>query len=524
MTMRLDFKGFCALSLCTLFGITGAAWADQPSAQSKQQDDALTRFAAQDEKPPAQVEKAEVTTTDAPVPPADKPLQGPKYMMLRYQDDFSYLDGEEGSYKPDFFDPIKNIHLGDDLTLTIGGEVRGRLNSLTNTRFDSFPRTQDTNFEHREFIHFDLRYKKLFRVFFQGINAMIEDNDLPLLPVSENRFDFHQLFADLRVLGEDVPLTLRVGRQEILYGKQRMMSPLDWSNTRRRFDGVKLFWQSEKFDADVFYLRPFAPVSIDLRPNETQNRKPDEYREEQHFYGLYTTYKGIPNHGIDTYFLALRDTGDFANANGNTGDLSLYTLGSRFWGNTGDWDYDTELAGQWGKFAGDTIHAWSWAADTGYTFKDLPWSPRIGAGFDFATGDQNPKDNTHDTFNQFFPLGHAYLGYLDLVGRQNIVAQNVNLTFKPHKQLVANIAWHTFWVDEVRDALYNAGGIPGRRAPGGGAGHEVGHELDVTLNWTIDVHQSLVFGYSHFWDSDFITDTGPSEDPDYFYLIYSFKF
>ena len=40
---------------------------------------------------------------------------GPKYFNLRYDEDFSYLDGDAGSYQADFFDPIKNIHV----TLTI---------------------------------------------------------------------------------------------------------------------------------------------------------------------------------------------------------------------------------------------------------------------------------------------------------------------------------------------------------------------------------------------------------------------
>jgi hypothetical protein len=55
-------------------------------------------------------------------------------------------------------------------------------------------------------------------------------------------------------------------------------------------------------------------------------------------------------------------------------------------------------------------------------------------------------------------------------------------------------------------------------------GNEVGHELDFTLNWQIDVHSALLFGYSHFWDSDFITETGVSEDPDLLYVQYTFKF
>ena len=57
-------------------------------------------------------------------PSTDKPLPGPKYAPIRADDDFSYLDGEEGSYQPDFFDPIKRIHLGDDLTMSLGGETR----------------------------------------------------------------------------------------------------------------------------------------------------------------------------------------------------------------------------------------------------------------------------------------------------------------------------------------------------------------------------------------------------------------
>ena len=465
---------------------------------------------------------------EAPVPKTpDAPLQGPKYLALRYDEDFSYLDGDEGTYSPDFFDAIKRIKLGEDLYMSIGGEARVRVNSLTNTAFGSRSVTQDTNAEHRQFLHLDVRYGeqgKLVRFFVQGVNAMIEDNDFGLSPIQENRFDFHQMFIDARVLGEDVPLTLRVGRQELLYGKQRFVSPLDWGNTRRRFDGVKLFWESEDFDVDVFYMRPFSTPTGGVDLADGGNRKPDEYREEQHFYGIYTTYKGIKNHEIDYYVLALRDTGDLRNANGMVGDLSLYAMGGRFGGKTGAWDYDTELTGQWGKAAGQTVHAWSWSTETGWTFEEVPWTPRIAAGFDYATGDDDPTDGTHGTFNQFFPLGHAYLGYLDLIGRQNIVAQNVNLTLKPHKKVTTRLAWHTFWLDEVRDAIYNAGGGAGRRAPGGGIGHEIGHELDLTVQWQIDVHQSILLGYSHFWDSDAIFGTGVSEDADYVYMRYSFKF
>ena len=54
------------------------------------------------------------TTTDktgsAGQTKSTKPLPGTKYLNLRYDEDFSYLDGEPGTYREDFFDPIKYMH------------------------------------------------------------------------------------------------------------------------------------------------------------------------------------------------------------------------------------------------------------------------------------------------------------------------------------------------------------------------------------------------------------------------------
>ncbi|MFQ5412343.1 MAG: alginate export family protein [Phycisphaerae bacterium] len=461
----------------------------------------------------------EKTETPAVVRDEGKPLPGPKYLNLRYNEDYRYLDGPEDSYRKDFFDPIKRIHLDDDWTLSIGGSVRFRLEAETNKAFGSTVRVQDTFFLHQWRIHTDLKFRGLFRVFFEGIDAQAEDRDLRLLGIHENRFDIHQLFLDVKPLGEKTPLTLRVGRQELQYGNQRLVSPLAWANTRRRFDAVKLFYQSENFDVDVFYARPI-PISV----MEGFDRKPDQYREEQHFYGLYTSCKAIEDHFFDLYFFALRDTGDLRNANGRVGDLSIYTLGGRVGGRTGPFDYEGELAGQWGSFAGDKVHAWMGAIDAGYRFADCPWKPRLGVGFDYASGDDNPRDNTHDTFNQLFPFSHYYLGFIDATARQNILATNVNLTFKPHKKITTRLAWYTFWNDAKRDALYNAGGAPTRRALFGGAGHDIGNELDLTIKYKIDLHQAMLFGYSHFWDNNFIQATGPSQDADFIYLQYAYTF
>lgn len=450
------------------------------------------------------------------------PLRGPQYAPLRYNDDFSYLDGPEGSYEPDFFDPIKRIHLSDDLTLRLGGEIRGRLEAVTNKRYGAGNPRQDTFFLHRYYYHADFQYRKLFRFYVEGINAAVEDRDGTPIPVPSDHFDLHQMLIDVRVLGEETPLTLRVGRQELQYGKQRLVSPLDWANVRRTWDGVKLFWSDENWDIDGWYVHPVKVLRNQF----------DDLDDDIHFYGLYTTYKGIENHGIDAYYLGLRNEGRISHVNlpppSIQGDMTLHTIGARFWGRTAVaddwWDYDTEVAGQWGSRSGDLVQAWMWSAETGYTFTNCPWTPRIGLGLDYASGDTDPSDDSHQTFNQLFPLGHAYFGYLDQIGRQNIWAQNVNLTMKPHKQVTTRLAWHTFWLNRGRDALYNAGGAPVRRDPTANADTRVGHELDLTVNWKLDAHTSLLFGYSHLWAGPFIRATGSGEDPDLFYIQYQYKF
>ena len=47
-------------------------------------------------------------------------------------------------------------------------------------------------------------------------------------------------------------------------------------------------------------------------------------------------------------------------------------------------------------------------------------NPQFWLRYDFASGDNNLTDGDRTTFNQLFPFGNYYLGWIDRVGRQNI--------------------------------------------------------------------------------------------------------
>lgn len=442
------------------------------------------------------------------------PLPGPKYNLHRWLDDFSYLDSPAGSYKPDLFDPIKNIYFDEEWKLSLGGSLRGRFESRTNKFLNPVDPTQDTAFLHRYFVHADLKYRRLFRLYVEGILALSEDNDGPRLAIDENHWDLYQYFADFRLLGEDVPLTFRAGRQELLYGKQRFISPLDWANTRRVFDGFKLWWKDGDWRADAFWV---YPVSAD-------RSRFDKFDQRRPLLGLYVTYTGIPDHGIDAYYFYHRNATESSNADGSVGSLNLNMFGTRFWGKSGPFDYDAECAGQFGEFAGDSVQAWAFAAEAGYTFLDTSWTPRIGLGFDYASGDADPNDGRHQTFDQLFPLGHAYLGLIDLVARENILAGDVNLTVRPLDNVTARVAYHAFWLAEEADGLFNAGGALLRRDPTGASSRDIGQEIDLTIVWKLDAHAQMLFGYSHLWNGGFINNTGLGDDADFIYVQYELKF
>ena len=114
-----------------------------------------------------------------------------------------------------------------------------------------------------------------------------------------------------------------------------------------------------------------------------------------------------------------------------------------------------------------------------------PVRPRVYAGFDYANGDADPADGRRRTFDQLFPLAHAYLGFMDLVGRQNIVAVSGGISFAPADRVGATFSGHHFSRAETTDALYNAGGRVVRAGQAGTA-RSVGSEIDVTINFTLN--------------------------------------
>lgn len=463
-----------------------------------------------------QHDAAERTGDGASASEAAEASVRPGFKTLRFEEDWSgFVPDVDG----DFWDPAKRLELSEDgdVWASFGGEFRLRVESWNNFGFANS--NDDTFLLGRVLLHSDVHVGKNLRFFVEGISALSTDRDLPggRSPLYVNELDLQNAFADIIFPTEEGPtFTVRVGRQQFLFGKQRLVSPLPWANSKRTWDAARLIVTLEDWRIDAFYSRFVA----------TQKYEFDDWRAGADFYGAYAAGKidlGENRFDLDLYALGLaRDNVAF---NGTAGDEERITLGARFGGvidGTG-LDFDLEGAYQLGEVGRGDVSAYAIAAVLGYTIPDTDLAPRFHIGFDYASGDNNPGDADVETFNQLFPLGHAYLGYVDVVGRQNIIDLSGGFSIKPVDGLTLKINGHLFWRASTDDALYNAGGGV-VRAGNLSNESEVGQEIDLVATYRLDRHLVLEAGYSHFFAGDFIEDSGPGEDIDWVYLQATYTF
>ena len=438
--------------------------------------------------------------------------------------DFRYL--AKPGYEKDLFDPLKRIKLADDWLVSFGGNFWYRHVHETDSRLGSplTPNNTDNTFNLiRTRLHADIWYQDKFRLFAEGIDSRSFSQTLAPLVSDANHTDMLNLFADIKLAtAKEGVAYVRVGRQELLYGSQRLISTLDWANTRRTFQGVKTFWRNPKLDVDAFWVRPMNVI-----PSGHNNF--DNWDTNRNFYGLWATYKPQRGHFGDAYFLTL-DNNNSGVSGGtigtlNTGNSLVHTIGTRYIGDTNNFLYELEGMYQFGQRAGRDISAFAVASGTGYRFAALPMNPQVWLRYDFASGTKNANDASHsNTFNQLFPFGHYYMGFLDRVGRQNIHDFNSQVTFHPQQWLTVIAQYHRFYLANKTDALYNAGGFASVQDVTGQSGSHVGDEIDLRFNIHVNRHQDVLLGYSKLWAGEYLKATKPGVTPELFYVQYSFRF
>ena len=404
----------------------------------------------------------------------------------------------------------------EDLTLKFSGEARYRLEVRDDFNLNDATFEDDAINLFRNRLGMEIAAGPYAKVFTQIQDA--EAGASREAHKSEkfiNRFDLHQLYADFKSPWEELPVSLRVGRQKLVYGDQRLVGAFEWSNVARSFDAVKAVWTpSGKFQTDLFFARPVWVIKSQA----------DTAVQHDNFYGLYTSLLPWADQVFDAFLFIRHDRNDqiAGERSGQFGELKEYTVGNRFKGKKHGFDYGIEWAWQFGSKAHENIAAWAWHQDLGYTFK-CPWQPRLSFEYNHASGDSDAKDGETENFDNLFPTNHIHYGYIDFASLRNTDNFKAGLDFKPKPYFSILYAHHWFFLDTEGSAWFDASqAVIRSSAPG--ASTTLGQEDDILLKIRLSAHLELAIGYSHFHAGAFARDTGTSDDAEFFYVMPTLSF
>ncbi len=372
---------------------------------------------------------------------------------------------------------------------------------------------------------------------------------------------------------KEFPVSIKLGRQELSYGDERLVGAFAWNNIGRVFDGAKVRWQNKAFTAEAFATRLVVP-------DDNNFNMPSDYES---FSGLHITTKLVPKHTAELYFFSRnidrenpRQFGGTTQAAGsafspapfNFSGRDVYTVGNRWKSNPGElgkWDYSAEFNFQFGNYINDRPDAgaaltggagtqagkpangsataprlehlaMAFTGMIGYTFTDVFAKPRVALEYNYASGDSDPNDGKHGTFDNLYPTNHKFYGYGDYMSWQNMHNLRLSLTAKPTKRWNVAAEGHLFWLADTSDVYYNVAGIPRAGIPGSlvtpnvGAGYRgvpgfsnsLGAEVNLVTGYALNKATTLEAGYSHYFVGKYqeqsLQNVGGAADASWFYL------
>jgi hypothetical protein len=456
------------------------------------------------------------------------------YTLERYDEDWSFLCGP--AKRTDLFDPIKCIPLRGDASwfLTLGGELRERFQDTRNPAFGLPSPVHNTDVYHRAFLFADIHLGQHFRTFVELVNGQTEGTTKSPSTFEQDPLDVLQAFADVVVpLGNSEDVAIRAGREDMLFGSSRLVSLREAPNVRRTFDGVRAFWKAGKAKRlDAFLVRPVTP-RLGVFNDVTD--------KTQLFWGLYGTrpVSGVKGLNADVYYLGLdRKNAPFAQG---VAREHRHTAGVRLFGNRSGvdldeaelnldsrgptdvesrFDWDVEEAWQFGSFGAATIRAWIMSSNWGYTFTELPRSPRLGIKADAASGDSNLHDNRLGTFNPLYPA-LRYYSLVRLFEPANLVNVQPSITMDLARGVSASVAVSALWRENAADAFYAPPLVPVK----GTATKDrfIGRQASVILAWKASAHLTVAANYAHFVPGGSVKQAG-GRAGDFFLVLGQFKF
>jgi hypothetical protein len=162
--------------------------------------------------------------------------------------------------------------------------------------------------------------------------------------------------------------------------------------------------------------------------------------------------------------------------------------------------------GQFGRFAGGSIAAWSVATEIGHGFAETSLQPDLTLRFNIASGDKSAHDGKLGTFNALFPKG-KYFGELSPVGLYNLVNVQPVVATAVSSSVSLSLAAAAYWRQSIGDGVYD---IPSHllRPSNGSTARFIGKEVETAVEWRATSELTLSASLAFFRPGAFRHDSG----------------
>lgn len=437
----------------------------------------------------------------------------PPFAPNAQEDDWSFL--ADPARRNDPLDPLKYIPLGEQghSYAYFGGNLRLTARGFDDENFGSRPGF-DATFHRRVMIHGGVVVDNRVRLFAELKHGAVSGEKLPLPPAEQEKLDLHQLFVEGR-FGSKREHRIRLGRQELHYGRGLLISVREGPNVRASHDGALLRIQSGRWRADAFLTRP---VTSDFGAFD------DKREPGAALWAVYAAGKLAGGIELDLYYLGDRRRG--RRYDSVAGDETRHTVGARFarkW--EPGWALDAEIAAQFGSVDGvgkvSSIRAWAAYGRVERTFP-LAGRPSIALEAGIASGDGDPDDDVLQTFRAPQPPGR-YFGNTTPLGPANLAGftPSISINLAPRTRLTTQGRF--FWRASLDDGIYSPPGILIRTGQRSEKRH-VGREFGANIAHEFNRHLSLRAMVAHFKSGAFLRETPPGKNVSMGEFLLNFRF
>lgn len=397
----------------------------------------------------------------------------------------------------------------EHVSLTFGGEYRLKIESLDAPDFDLRPTNVSyTAIGHRGLFSADLHAGSSVRAYVQLAAAADSGRKPAERSFDRTRLDIAQAFFDIAL---PHTTTLRIGRQVLDAGGNRLISTREAGNMRLAFDMAHLKTKIGDTSVTAFYGRPV----LNERGAFDDRRNPAEKFMGGWLSRSLGTAKNAP---VVSVFLLSRDRARAVYQEGAASDHRR-TVGARINETTSRWDYAAQAAAQYGAFGAGGIRAYGFAGDIGW-HPHTRFAPRIGMSFGYASADSH-RDDHLGTFDVIYPnLGYFTDAPVYFPGNTADVQPNISFNASPSLRLRGGS--DVVMRISNNDAVYGPPGVP--LIAGTGTGPSFVAALSYArAEWTADAHFSLTLSYVHGSTGSLIRNAG-GKDFNYGSLVAGYRF